>query len=457
VAPSDGDLAADGAQAAVPPADETASAAARTAEPEQGTGRAAQRSLWRNRDYLCLWTGDAVSSLGTSMSTIAYPLLILFATGSVARAGLITAANMIGMLVTTLWGGALADRVSRKALLILSPLLQAAAVGTVAAFVLGGRTPIPLLAAAAAVGGLASGFRNGARTPAMRRIVPKEQMAVASSQVQGRDLAAELFGSPLGGLLFTITRWLPFGADAVSFLFSAAGAALIRRPLGPEPLEGERESMLADIRAGLRYVRRVPFLRFLATWAPAINMIATGYFLLFIAVLKYRGADPTTIGLVNSVAMIGGVTGAVAGPAVLKRVRAKLVFLAAGWTLTATMLLTAVLPEPWEISLAVFLVMLLIVPLNAALEAYMVRLVPDELSGRVGAAVSFGAQALQWVGPLLAGLLADALGPPGAVLVFAAALVPLAALAHLVRSLDLLDVPVEQVQEFRLPGDAVAS
>lgn len=414
-------------------------------------------ALWRNRDYLSLWSGDAVSTLGSSMSSIAYPLLVLFATGSVARAGIISAATMIGGLVTTLWGGALADRISRKGLLIGGALVQAAAVAVVAVIVARGYTPIPLLAAAACVGGLASGLRSGARTPALRRIVRKDQMGVASSQVQGRDMAAELFGNPLGGFLFTVARWLPFGADAVSFLFAATGAALIRRPLGPERADGpERASVLADIGAGLRYVRAVPFLRFLASWVPAINMIAAGYFLLFIAVLKDRGASPTVIGLTYSVALVGGILGAVAGPVVLKRVRAKLVFLAAGWALAVSMFLTAVLPAPWEVGLAVFLIMVVLVPVNAFLDAYEVRLVPDEFSGRVTSAVNFGAQALQWLGPLLAGLLADALGPPTALLILAGALVPLAAIAHVARSLDLLNIPVEDVEEFRLAaGSAV--
>jgi MFS family permease len=408
--------------------------------------------LWRNRDYLGLWGGDAVSSLGTSMSAIAYPLLLLFATGSVADAGVITAANMLGALLTTLWGGALADRVSRKALLLFSPLIQAAAVGTVAVLVQRGYTPIALLAVAASVGGLAGGVRNAARTPALRRVVPKEQMTVASSQVQGRDMAAQFFGSPLGGLLFSVARWLPFGADALSFLFSSLGAALIRRPLGPDRAEDrtEHRSVPADVREGLQYVRTVPFLRFIATWTPAINMIAGAYFLLFIAILRYRGASPTTIGLANSIALVGGVTGAVIGPMILRRVRAKLLFLAGGWIFTGAALLTAVLPTPWEIGCAVFLVMLAVVPLNAALEAYQVRLVPDQFSGRVSAVVGFGAQALQWVGPLVAGVLADSFGPPAATLVVAASLVPVSVVAHLTKSLDLLNTPVEDVQEHHL-------
>jgi MFS family permease len=113
--------------------------------------------------------------------------------------------------------------------------------------------------------------------------------------------------------------------------------------------------------------------------------------------------------------------------------------------------LTAILPVPWEIGGSVFLVMIVIVPLNAALDSYEVRLVPDEYSGRVSSAVFFGAQSLQWVGPLLAGVLADAYGPPSAALMFAAALIPLALVAHHTTALNLLDLPVEQVEEYLLP------
>jgi MFS family permease len=427
------------------------------AEPGAGLGAEAVSrkppSLWGNRDYLGLWTGDAISSLGTSMSAISYPLLVLFATGSVARAGLISASNMIGSIATMLWGGVLADRVSRKAILIVSPLIQGVAVGVVAVMVSRGHDPIAMLAAAALVGGLAAGIRSGARTPALRRIVPKEQMAAASSQIQGRDMAAEFFGNPLGALLFTTARWVPFGADAVSFLFSCFGAALIRRPLGPEPAEqGEHQSMLADVREGLHYVRAVPFLRFIASWAPIVNMIGSGYFLLFIAILKYRGAGPTTIGLTNSIALVGGISGAVVGPMLLKRVRAKLVFLSGGWIFALGCVLTATLPVPWEIGGSVFLVIFVIVPLNAALDSYEVRLVPDQYSGRVSSAVFFGAQCLQWVGPLLAGVLADEFGPPSAALIFAAALIPLATVAHRTSALNILNLPVEDVEEYQLPG-----
>jgi hypothetical protein len=181
-------------------------------------------------------------------------------------------------------------------------------------------------------------------------------------------------------------------------------------------------------------------------------MLTTGYFLLFIATMKFRGARPALIGGVSSIAMIGGLTGAVIGPALLRRVRAKLVLHSTIWMLAAAMLLTGVLPKVWELPFPVFAVLLVAVPMNAAVQAYEVRLVPDELSGRVGAATTFGVGALAWLGPLLAGALASAVGPAHATLLLGAAIVPLAAIGHLAPSLRLMNTPVEGVTS-RLGSD----
>jgi MFS family permease len=411
-------------------------------EPAQAeTGK--PRSLLLNRDYLGWWTGNTVSAFGTSISGIAFPLLVLFSTGSVAKAGLITAANLIGSVVTTLWGGALADRVSRKAIMITGPVIQAAALGAVAVLAHSGRTPIAGLAALACASGLARGFASGAGTAALRRIVPKSQMATASSQMMTRDMAAEIIGSPLGGFLFALARWLPFGADAVSYLFASAGAAVIRRPLGPDrTARSQQSSMLDDIGAGIRFVRRQPFLRFVFIWSALINIVGSGFFLVFIALVRYRGGGPTEVGFVTAVALVGGVAGALISPLLLRKVRARLVIYAALWAFVASFAAVAVAPRPWLIGVALLVGMIGLGPINIVIESYMIPLVPDTLIGRVSAANSFGSQSLQWTGPLLAGFLADLLGPPAGALALLAAFIPFAIWPHLTRSLDILDQPL---------------
>jgi hypothetical protein len=64
-----------------------------------------QRPLWRNRDYMLLWSGRGISVLGTRASQIAFPLLVLALTGSAAMAGLVAAARSLPHLLFTLLAG----------------------------------------------------------------------------------------------------------------------------------------------------------------------------------------------------------------------------------------------------------------------------------------------------------------------------------------------------------------
>lgn len=146
--------------------------------PGRGGQRAARPpSLWRSADYASWWTGNALPALGTStsVSAIAYPLLILYSGWPVATAGVISAASLLGAPITSLWGGAPADRVSRKAILVCGPLVQGAALAAVAVAVSRGAATIGFLVIAALVSGLASGLSAGAATPALRRVVPKSR------------------------------------------------------------------------------------------------------------------------------------------------------------------------------------------------------------------------------------------------------------------------------------------
>src|SRR6185312_6332008 len=111
-------------------------------EPEAARPPARPASLWRNRDYMAWWTGETLSVFGSSMSSLAFPLLVLFTTGSAAGAGVIAAARQIGTLATTLWGGVLADRVSRKLLLVCGPLVEAVVMAVVAFGARGARPSI---------------------------------------------------------------------------------------------------------------------------------------------------------------------------------------------------------------------------------------------------------------------------------------------------------------------------
>src|SRR6266536_5761264 len=87
--------------------------------------------LWKNRDYMILWSGQMVSTLGTGASQIAYPLLILFLTNSPAQAGFAGFLFGLPYIILSLPAGALVDRWNRKRVMILCDAGRALAMGSV--------------------------------------------------------------------------------------------------------------------------------------------------------------------------------------------------------------------------------------------------------------------------------------------------------------------------------------
>lgn len=414
---------------------------------------AAPPSLWRNRDYVGWWTGNTLSALGTSVSTIAYPLLVLDTTGSPGQAGMIGSANLLGIMVTALYGGVLADRVSRRAILVLGPLAQAIVLAVVTVLVRAGDTSLSVLTTAALLSGLASGVVMAAGTPALRRIVPAEQLGTANGQAVSRDMIAQLLGAPLGGVLFGLARWVPFLADALSFLFAAFGAANIRRPLGPDRDAAVPPNTIGkDIGDGFRFVRHQPFLRFVVLMAAVLNMVAQTYLLLLIVLVGHRGGGSTAIGVVTGLTVAGGLIGSFVAPPVARLVPSRALLAGAIWIYAAGLAAIALVPSVWGVGAIAFLAQVATVPVNIVVMTYVMRLVPDRLLGRVAAVNRFGAYALEWAGPLLAGLLVTVLGVSGGMLALLVVMVPLAALLVFSPALNVLNTPIERVAELT-PGD----
>jgi MFS family permease len=343
----------------------------------------------------------------------------------------------------------LADRVSRRLILVVVPLVQALLLAAVAITVWSGHVLLVLLGGIGLVNGLLSGVLSGAELPALRRIVPREQFAARAAQEQGLHQAAQLIASPLAAALYTLARWLPFALDAVTYVLGSLFSALIRRPLGPDrtSTSEKKASFLSDVRSGLRVVRREPFLRYSMVWVAVTNMVGNSFLLLLIVLLRQRGAGPHTVGFTNAIVLLGGLLGAVVASWVLRRVGPRRVFLIGGWVYVVTLGVAAVVPEPWQITAAAALFVFASVPTVSVWEAYIASLVPDEYVGRVGSVANFSAQSLVWLGMILVGVLADQFGATVGTLCFAALLVPFAVLNLFAKALSVLRTPLADVRE----------
>src|SRR5437763_14280422 len=95
-------------------------------------------SLWHNRNYLLLWSGQIISSIGTQVSDIAFPFLVLALTNSPAQAGFVGAVGALPYFIFSLPAGALVDRWNRKRVMILCDIGRAISLGSIpVAFVIG--------------------------------------------------------------------------------------------------------------------------------------------------------------------------------------------------------------------------------------------------------------------------------------------------------------------------------
>jgi MFS family permease len=414
---------------------------------------AERRGLWGNRDYVGWLAGDTLSTLGTSLSYFAFPLLILFSTHSPAKTGIVAAAANIGSLVTLLIGGALADRYSRRVLLIAGPLVQAAAVGSVAVAVLAGHVVLLHVAVAGFVDGTMVGVTTGASGAALRRLVPEESYAGALAQLHAREMGVRVAGPPLGGVLFAAARSVPFIVDALSYFASIAGVLAIRRPLGPDAATlAKREPLRQAVASGLRFLFANPYLRFVAWWAAMMNMLGSGLNLLMILLVRGHGGSPSLIGTAAAIGAAGGIVGAFGSGWVIRRLGGRWLVIGLSWAIAAAAFGMAVVPWSLGIGAMMAIVSVVAVPLNIVLATYEMTIIPDELMGRVSTTLDLAANGLRWAAPLVIGLVVESTSATTCAVIWGIAFVVIAVSVMFNRSLRVLDQPIDRIKPVPAPS-----
>jgi MFS family permease len=368
--------------------------------------------LHRNREFLLLWSGQTLSQLGSQISLVAYPLLVLALTGSPARAGVVGFAKTVPVAVFALPAGALVDRVNRKHLMVACDGVRAVALATIPIALATGSLPYGLIVAVAFIDG--SGFVVSyiAERGALRQLVAPEQLTEAVARNESRTFAAMLAGPPLGGLLFGIGRAIPFLTDAISYAASTTGMLLIRSDFQEARVDEEQ----GDIREGLRWIWRRPFLRGCALLFAGSNPVFTGLYLLVVVLAKRDGASSLLVGTMLGIAAGGGLLGALLAPALQRTLTPRLVLLGETWVMTLALPLLLLAHNAILLGLIVAAAELLTPVTNSIVVSYRVRLAPDRLQGRVQAASTLISFAAGWTGPLVVGVMLQNAGSTATIL-----------------------------------------
>ncbi len=391
-------------------------------------------SLWGNRDFLLLWSGQIVSAVGSQVSLLAFPWLILAVTGSPAQAGLIAAIRLLPYMLFGLPAGALIDRWNRKRVMIFCDAGRALALGSIPiAFAFGVLTSVQLYLVSFIEGTLFI-FFGLAEAAALPRVVSKEQLSAATAQNEFVYSVSGLLGPSFSGILYSIGNAIPFLADAVSYLVSVCSLLFIKTQFQEERTTTSRK-LWTEILEGLNWLWHSTVIRFLAVLVSGLNLCGIGYSLIVLVIAQQEHASKLTTGLILACGGIGSILGAlIAGP-LARRFRVGQIMIIASWLLALTWLPFAFAPNPAVLGLVVATAFI-IVPIHASVQyGYRLASIPDKLQGRVNSIyriILFGSES---VGLLLTGVLLQAFGPILTVLVLFVPQVVLATAATLHRQL----------------------
>ncbi|MGA8113752.1 MAG: MFS transporter, partial [Actinocatenispora sp.] len=377
------------------------------------TGR--RPSLWRQRDFLLLWSGQIVSVLGARATLAAMPLLVLAISHSPARAGIVAAAAMLPQLLCQLPAGVLVDRWDRRIVMVVADTGRVLALASVPVALLVGHLTLGQLIIVSFVDGIGLVLFGLAENSSLPRVVPVTLLPAAIAQNEAKDRGAALVGKPLGGLLFEVGRAVPFLVDAVSYLLSLVSVLLIRTDLRP-PRDPAPQRVWRQAAEGLRWLWRQRFLRATVLLVGMSNMVFQAQTLTVVVVARHQHASPATIGLVLGMSGGGGLLGALLAGKLHRLLPPRLVVIGVNWYWVVITPLLALAPSPPLVGL-VAAASAFVGPLwNVVLGTYELTLVPPELLGRVQSAGMTVAWGVLPLGSLLGGFLLQSVGTTGTVL-----------------------------------------
>jgi MFS family permease len=212
----------------------------------------------RHRDFRLLFGGQTISQIGDAAFLVALGWRAFTLTGKASSLGIVLMVEALGLVTTLLIGGVLADRYSRRLLLIGSDVARAVIIGGLAFADATGRLSFGTMVAFVALHGLASGLFQPAFGGILPLLVEEPSLGSANALIGVSRQAAFVIGPAIaGGIYGAAGSSAIFAADAASFLVSAAVLAPARpRAYEPAPAEGLRR----ELTVGLRYVLQVPWL-----------------------------------------------------------------------------------------------------------------------------------------------------------------------------------------------------
>jgi MFS family permease len=283
----------------------------------------AQDALWRDRNFLAVWSASTISVFGSLITRTALPFAAIFILDAgPIEISAIRSAELIAALFVGLVAGAWVDRLRRRPIMIWADIGRALLLASIpVAFVLGllGLAQLLIVAFAAAV---FSTFFDVADNAYLPTVVPRDRLVSANSALTATGSIAEFSSFGIGGFLIELfTAPIAIAIDALTFVVSALLLGTIRKKEPPPNPSVSREPVLDEIRHGMGIVIRSPVLRALALSHGGTHILwgifGTSYLLFALNDLQL---GPAAIGVIAGLGGLGSLAGAALAPALTRRI-----------------------------------------------------------------------------------------------------------------------------------------
>lgn len=365
-----------------------------------------------HRDFRLLWTGQTVSSFGNHVQGVAMPFQLLALGATSVQLGIAVAIKVATSVAFLLVGGAVADRLPRRTLIIASDLVGGCVVSTIALLSATGQLRIEHVYVAAFALGAADAFLRPAYNAIIADLVPRDILRAGNAaRLLGRSLA-RIAGPTVGGLAVVLAGpALAFGINAVTFFVGLVTLLFARPPLRvPAP----SASLLRDVRDGFAYVFSIRWLWTTTLYFMAVNVALAGQAgvmtPLLVRDVLHGGAE--TYGAITSAYGVGTILASLVIAQVAIRRPGRVLF---AFEILACVSVLAIGLIP-SVPAAVLLMALVGAGLASSTviwEALLQRHVPQNMLGRVASIDLLGNSLINPIGPIAAAVLVGSIGPSG--------------------------------------------
>ena len=268
-----------------------------------------------SRDFAVLWGGMTVSLLGDGIYFVAVAWEALRLSNTAIAISLVGIAWMLPTVVFLLIGGALSDRVDRRALMLAASLLQAAAIGAIGVLIVIGQIAMWSMLLLVATYGAADSFFLPAFEAIVPTIVAPRDLPHASALDQFiRPLSVQLAGPAIGGIVIAVAgTGAAFLVDAATFMVVACALLAMRLPPGGSRGSSSTKDSLRAIAEAIRFVRATPWLSrtLLAASLTLLLFVGPSQVLLPFVVKNELHAGSGSLGMIRACGGAGALLAAV--------------------------------------------------------------------------------------------------------------------------------------------------